>query len=113
MPELVAIESPTARKHHSCDDCGRTVNPGEKYMRQFVIGDYGPYRWKRCAHCRAFLSLYSDEIDPYGDEGIDDEIIRDWEPATPEAVEHKRRRLIGWRHGRDLYPVPGEVSADV
>lgn len=106
MPPALHTE-PTARTHHTCDDCGRAINPGEKYLRSFVIDDCGRFTWKRCAHCRAFLHLYCDQINPaWWDEGIGDDDIHAWEPNTSVAVEHKRRRLIGWRHGRDLYPIP-------
>jgi predicted RNA-binding Zn-ribbon protein involved in translation (DUF1610 family) len=100
---------PVARVHHICTSCGRTINPGEKYRRVRVIGDDtgDPFTHKGCEHCRAFVDLYIDEFSPDPHEGWTDDDVHEWEPDTPEAAEHKRRWSIGWRHGRDLYPVPG------
>lgn len=99
-------ETPTARTHHECSGCGRTINPGETYRRMRIVGDDGPYTHKQCAHCRAFITLYINEFCPDPSDGWYPEDIQEWEPDTDVAKEHRRRFFIGWRHGRDLYPVP-------
>lgn len=112
MVEVLWDTSPVARVHHECTSCGRAINPGETYRRTrcLSVDVDAPYTVKECAHCRAFFALYLDEfcLDSWDGWTADD--IEEWAPATPEAVEHKRRWSIGWRHGRDLYPVPGEES---
>jgi len=104
---------PVARIHHECTSCSRWINPGEQYERTRVIdNDSGdPFTHKMCEHCQAFVHLYIDDFcyDPH--EGWNNDDIDEWEPATPQAIEHKRRWSIGWRHGRDLYPVPGTEAA--
>lgn len=112
MPELINDEKPTARTYHTCGGCRRTISPGETYRRSTYVGDDGIYRFKECVHCEAFMSMYGSQIDYDGD-GISWWDIDEWEPETPAAVEHKRRWSIGWRHGRDLYPIPekGECRA--
>lgn len=65
-------EHPTARKEHRCDDCGRTIRPGEKYRRWSGIHYDGPYTWKSCAHCdRVATAIWATEESRYfTDEGI-------------------------------------------
>lgn len=43
----------TAKKKHVCDDCGRTIQPGEVYRRMFGACEYGdkPYELKLCHRC--------------------------------------------------------------
>lgn len=98
-----------ARKHHVCTCCDRTINPGETYLRTRLVHPDAdaPYTHKTCAHCRAFIKLYVDDFCPDPHEGWTEDDIDQWKPDAPEAVEHKRRWWVGWRHGRDLYPVPG------
>lgn len=105
MSEVVSDTEPVARKPHRCDDCARTIEPGEKYIRLFLLGDCGPYTWKRCQHCRAFIRLYYNEFADY-DEGYDYQSIWDWEPDTAEALEHRRQWAAKWCNGTQLYPVP-------
>lgn len=111
MVEVLWEETPTARQHHECSTCGRTINPGEQYRRTRCIFDgEAPYTVKECAHCRAFLRLYLDQICPDPYDGWTEDDLTEWQPATPEAVEHKRRWSIGWRRGRDLYPIPDVLA---
>lgn len=104
--EVIWDETPTARTYHECGGCGRTINPGETYLRQRIVGYDGPYTYKACAHCRAFVRLYLNDFCPDSDEGWYQEDVEEWVPNTDQAREHRRQFLIGWRHGRDLYPVP-------
>lgn len=97
---------------HDCSLCGREIEPGEQYRRTKILGDDGLYTFKECAHCRAFCALYGDEFTFDSFEGYTDVDVAEWEPTTPEAIELRRRFLIRWTHGRDLYPIPGTESED-
>lgn len=110
MGTILWESTPKARKLHLCSCCGRFINRGEEYDRARILGDDGPYTWKQCAHCCAFMWLYVGDIAYDLHEGYTTEDIQEWEPATPEAREHKRRWAVGWRHGGDLYPVPEIVQ---
>lgn len=103
---------PVARVHHVCESCGRTINPGEPYRRDRGLCEGEPYTWKECQHCIAFVSLYFGEFG-YEGEGWTADAVEEWEPSTDLAREHKRRWSIGWRHGRDLYPVPTVEAVNV
>ncbi|SBS73885.1 conserved hypothetical protein [uncultured Mycobacterium sp.] len=114
MVNVMWDETPTARTFHECSLCGRTISPGEQYRRSRIIGDDGPYTFKECVHCREFCKLYADEFTFDSDEGYTEVDVAEWEPDDVEAIEHRRRFLIRWTHGRDLFPVPGQelVAAD-
>jgi len=107
--------TPVARKHHACTSCGRTINPGEQYRRVRAVSydADNPFTCKECAHCRAFVKMYLNDFCPDPSEGWYHEDVEEWEPASESACEHRRRFLIGWRHGRDLYPVPTLEDAQV
>lgn len=49
----------TARIEHRCDECRRTIDPGETYQRHVQIfeGDFSAH--KMCAHCRATVAVGS------------------------------------------------------
>ena len=109
MIQVVSSTRPRARIEHRCSNCGRTIAADEVYRRAFLIGDGGdPWVWKECVHCAAFVALYLDQFAPWADvDGYDDESIREWEPDTDEAAEHRRQWLARWRDGVGaLVPVP-------
>lgn len=50
---LEKTTSPVARKVHVCDQCDRTINPGERYHRFEQVSDYdGIGTQKVCDQCR-------------------------------------------------------------
>lgn len=64
---------PVARKAHVCDQCGRTISPGERYYRFEQVSDYdGIETQKTCEQCRRLeRDLWDIEIrgeDDYGRE---------------------------------------------
>jgi hypothetical protein len=42
---------PVARKPHRCDECGRTIQPGERYESVFHITDGDAGTHHTCPHC--------------------------------------------------------------
>lgn len=71
---LETATHPVARKAHQCDQCGRTINPGERYYRWEQASDYsgGIETYKTCEQCRRLeRDLWALEIrgeDDYGAE---------------------------------------------
>lgn len=107
MSEILWSSEPTARKQHSCECCGRRIEPGEKYLRVRGVSEGDPYTWKECRHCRAFVRLYATEFAYDWHEGWTVDDIREWEPETPEAIEHKRQWAGIWRtEDGELYSEP-------
>jgi hypothetical protein len=94
MTQTLTDTSPTARKAHSCSDCGRTIQPGEKYRRWSGVGDDGVYTWKSCAHCDKVASaIWASGEGPSECDGLD---VREWlteyelEPLATQMREHWR-----------------------
>ena len=47
-----------ARIEHECEECRRTIEPGERYLSHKTVYDGQVTQWKMCAHCRGVISLY-------------------------------------------------------
>lgn len=57
-PDCYWSSRPLARKEHRCEECGRRIQPGERYERVRMItrGD-GPWTCKTCLYCLAMRDL--------------------------------------------------------
>ncbi len=51
--EFYHARNPTARKEHTCDECGRTIEVGEKYESVVAKSDGQLWSCKTCRHCVA------------------------------------------------------------
>lgn len=51
-PDVYRATNPTARKPHNCSECGRTIQPGERYSRAFMVYEGAPETFRTCAHCQ-------------------------------------------------------------
>ncbi|AOE43794.1 hypothetical protein SEA_BANTAM_105 [Gordonia phage Bantam] len=103
--ETVCDEWPKARTKHRCGFCGRTIDPGERYRRQFNKDGGDVWTWKNCAHCDAaavMLDLYYD-----WDDGITSDHFVDHDPedAREEFLLESWRAQWRYPSGR-LMPVP-------
>jgi hypothetical protein len=67
---VLADERPVARKHHSCNACGGTIAPGDRYRRQRNKGD-DIYVWRCHALCDAAYWIAHEEAECCEDEGPD------------------------------------------
>ena len=100
--------SPTARKQHICDTCGRRIEPGETYRRIRYVGDDGPGVHKGCQQCEAVLAeIWRTDPDiRYMDDGVDvGEYLREYR-IEPLATMFRNR----WA-GIALADVPLDVLA--
>lgn len=92
---------PTARKPHRCEDCGRTIRPGEKYRKGSGMDGSTAWTWRECEHCTCLVHLL-DRDDSYSDEDF-----INWEPTTLAHLRLKAMWLKKWeRRDGSLYPAP-------
>ncbi len=57
-PRLYAASRPMARATHKCSECGRTIQPRERYERVRAIwGNEPPETFKTCCYCLAMRDL--------------------------------------------------------
>lgn len=50
-PEIYTASTPTARKHHVCEECGCPIAPGERYEYVFGKWDGTVLTFKTCDRC--------------------------------------------------------------
>ena len=107
---------PTARIPHRCDQCGRTIDPGERYDNQFYVCDDHPHTWRTCAHCTQLigdLAAYDTDFWQDREDGayLPDE---DWRDIARWSVLWAQRAVLyrcGWRHGDgSLSDYPAETT---
>ena len=108
-PLVLASENPVARIEHKCQLCWRTIGPGERYNRQRNIGDDGPYVFKACAHCHAYVLLTS--LTDWCDDGYTADDLVEYEPGSIVEARWRAQHRRKWRR-RDgtLYPIPKAAS---
>ena len=101
-----------ARKRHRCDECGRMIEPGERYEAAAMM-DYGGYWFacKTCPHCIAARRWLSDECGGWVYAGVYEDLFDHWQDDTLLRSLWLGRVLIGMRRKwqrRDgsMMPVP-------
>lgn len=102
---VLNVTDPTARKPHVCDECGRTIAPGETYHRVESIASWGMSTWKACLQCFLLCrDLWDADVrgeDEYGCETyaylpeVDWSDVESWSPLWSLRVERFRRRWGG------------------
>lgn len=53
-PSVCSSQMRRARKPHRCDECRRTIEPGELYQRTWGVWDGEPDSFKACGICIQF-----------------------------------------------------------
>ena len=109
MSTLIDEQRPTARVVHQCGGCGRTIHPGERYLRQRIVDVGDAWTWKECAHCEAVRpALFPDSWDETLP--VASEVLGEY---RNETVAHRvlwRALCQGWRRADTSELVdPGEV----
>jgi hypothetical protein len=92
--QVLHEDRPTARKTHTCSDCGRAIRPGETYRRQDNVYDDHRYSWKTCEHCGVLVAhIYRVERGWPWDEGLELlEWVADTEPEGSPLRQHASSR---------------------
>ena len=108
-PEFWSQSSITARKVHVCGECGREIQPGEKYEKHFGVYEGSAFSGKTCLHCRVLCEWLEINCDGYIVGGV----INDF---TEHAHEYNRMDIArlavmarnDWRSVRrkTMLPIP-------
>ncbi len=84
---------PTARKRHSCETCGWSIRPGERYRRGVGFDGGTAWTWKECLWCERAGAAYCRD---HHDDEYNTDSIAEWlfaeHPATYTAMR------AGWRY---------------
>lgn len=99
-----SIQHPTAQKAHTCQMCGRRIDPGERYLRGAGF-DGTAWSWKECAHCEAVRKLY--DISDGGE--YNEDYFHEWsrDPQDVTELRHAAGYRMKWRTRLGtLLPVP-------
>jgi hypothetical protein len=110
--EVAVIYDETERraaKSHVCDDCGRTIDKGERYHLARGLTD--GYWWgaKCCAHCYAAGWWLKEICGGWLWQGIGEELAQHWEEGYTDLVVGRlvvghRRKWKRWDGA--LMPLP-------
>lgn len=106
-------EYPRARKEHRCEECGRAIQPGERYRRTAQKFDGYVSAWKTCAHCEAAASYLVEHCNGYVVGGVREDLEEHWCERAPDRL-FLARAIVGIRRqwsrrdgalmlARDLY----------
>lgn len=68
------------RKPCRCSWCGGTINTGENYQYDYIIGDDGPYAWRSHLHCLEVANSYWREngVEEVSEEDFIDYVSEYW-----------------------------------
>jgi hypothetical protein len=64
-PDFVREAHHAARKQHGCSECGRTIQPGERYLKVTGKWDGQISVCKRCPHCDAVSNALKERLPCY------------------------------------------------
>lgn len=72
--EFSAQREHTARKPHRCEECGRTIHPGERYLLTCwkYEGDFSQARM--CAHCQVAADWLTENCGGYLTHGVEEDL---------------------------------------
>ena len=120
MSELLKSTAPTARVTHVCDQCRRTIAPGEKYSRQEGVGDYGVETSKTCLQCVSLaIDLAKAGLEGEDDAGmpcypylpdVDWADVRSWSRLWEIRFDMYQARWTKDDGTLDVYPTPIEEA---
>lgn len=112
--ELTRYSSPVAAIPHRCGDCGRTIDPGERYQRATGLYDGRWWTSKQCAQCSAAARWLTLVCGGWLWEGVAEDLGEHWAEVDPRSVA-LGRLVIGigrqWRRPTGGRYSPAEVHA--
>lgn len=102
-------EHRVARKHHRCDECSRTISPGEQYKFATGLSDDSVWTAKVCRHCLVAAEWLSANCSGYLYHAIHEDFAEHagGNLAMLRIVVGARRQWRSFGDPMRLLPVPG------
>ncbi len=88
MVNVLSEARPLAKREHRCSECGRTIGPGEQYLREAFRWDGEFQSHKTCKHCEVARNWLSAECGGWCYGGVEEDV---------------REHCFGHGYGMDLY----------
>lgn len=99
-----------ARKTHKCEECGRTINPDEKYIRHFSKSYGDVVYFCVCKHCNIASNWLMRECHGYVSGEVFDELVEHWKGQKDHNKELTRliygMRRKWMKRNKELMPLP-------
>jgi hypothetical protein len=113
-----------ARKRHVCEECFRSINPGETYHRTAGSWESDFFTNIACAHCHVFRKHINEADDDYNESyygGAGEWVANAYYSSTDMRGTTWAQRLALYRMGRhfsdhwrdrrgELRPIPADLS---
>ena len=102
----------TARVEHKCGECGRKIEPGERYEAFRALSATDDYWWstKTCEHCLAAREWLTEICGGFVYHGVHEDLENHWEEDVLYRTMALGRVLVGikyrWRWKGRLMQVP-------
>jgi hypothetical protein len=90
--------TPTARKEHRCNECRRTIAPGETYELFKGIWDGRFAYYKTCTHCQQAREWLYRQCNGYVFTEVRDELEEHWRDEPLLRSWRLARLIAGMRH---------------
>jgi RNase P subunit RPR2 len=102
--------TPTARKEHRCDECRRTISPGETYERFTGIQEGELVTSKTCAHCLRARQWLFRQCSGWVFSEVLEELEEHWQEEPDLRSRELARFIVGmrrqWQHKGERMAVP-------
>lgn len=89
----------TARKHHKCDECFASIEPGQKYTYVTMLYEGHWDSFHICRFCEAAARWLKLVCGGYGVGGLAEELREHWDEDTLYRSHWLGRAVIGIRRG--------------
>lgn len=120
MAVVLHSRQQTARKPHRCGECGRTINPGERYTDERLVWDSQARTLKTCPHCMSARAYLGEHCHGWVYTAVEEDLQSHYYGSLGNTAEERRLRLLAiglrenWtRHDGRLWPVPPLESPNV
>lgn len=87
----------TARKEHRCEECRRTIAPGERYLRHAIGGEGTVSVYLHCSHCHAAATWLVKHCRGYLCGGVLEDLEEHWGELYDEDRMFLGRAIVGMR----------------